>query len=217
MNEKRLRKALVYVVDDDAAVRRGIVRLLQSSGFECLAFESAKAYLATTLEPCEAACLVLDIHMPEMSGTELQDQLCGTSHDVPIIFVTGHGDIPICVRALKAGAVSFLAKPFDEAELLAAVNEALERSDEQKRSQALDAEIRMRFKRLSQREREVFDGVTRGKLNKMIAEKMGIAEKTVKIHRARVMAKMEADSVAALVGLAGWLKRPVGLAAREEL
>ena len=209
MNGNKQPKALVYVVDDDASVRRGIARLLQSSGRECLVFESAKAYLAATLEPCEAACLVLDIRMPELSGMELQDQLCGTPHDVPIIFVTGHGDIPTCVRALKAGAVSFLSKPFDEIELLAAVNEALERSAGQNRSRSLDAELQRRFERLSRRERLVFDGVILGRPNKVIAIDMGIAEKTVKIHRSRVMLKMEADSVAALVRIASQLKRGV--------
>jgi len=215
MNAKTLTKALVYVVDDDADVCRGISRLLRAAGRECRTFESAKAYLSATFEPCDAACLVLDIRMPEMSGMELQPLLRGTPQDVPIVFVTGHGDIPTCVRALKAGAVSFLSKPFDEAELLTAVAEALERSVTQKRDRERAAEVQMRFQRLSQREREVFEGVVRGDLNKIIAHHMGIAEKTVKVHRGRVMEKMEVDSVADLVRQAGWLDRKAGAAAEE--
>lgn len=207
--------AVVYVVDDDAAVRRGIVRLLRASGRSCREFESAKDYLSATLEPCDAVCLVLDIRMPEMSGTELQELVCGTSHEAPIVFVTGLGDIPTCVKTLKAGAVSFLSKPFDEAELLTAVAEALERSVEQRRRREQAAEIQMHFQRLSRREREVFAGVVRGELNKMIAHKMGIAEKTVKVHRGRVMAKMEVNSVADLVRHAERLKRRPGPVAGE--
>ncbi len=213
MNGNKQPKAMVYVVDDDAAVRRGIARLLRASGRACLVFDSAKAYLSATLEPCEAACIVLDIRMPEMSGTELQTLVRGTRREEPIIFVTGHGDIPTCVRALKAGAVSFLSKPFDADELLTAVSEALQRSAGQRRSREREAEAQTRFQRLSAREREVFDGVIRGDLNKVIAGNLGIAEKTVKIHRARVMEKMEADSVAELVRLGGRLERPAGSAA----
>jgi FixJ family two-component response regulator len=217
MSGNRQPGALVYVVDDDAAVRRGIARLLRASGRTCREFESAKDYLAVPLEPCDAVCLVLDIRMPEMSGTELQTLVRGTAHDVPIIFVTGHGDIPTCVRSLKAGAVSFLPKPFDEAELLAAIAEALERSVEQKKCRERDAEVLVRFQRLSRREREVFGGVICGDLNKTIAHKMGIAEKTVKVHRGRVMAKMEVNSVADLVRQAAWLERLTECAAKGGL
>ena len=213
MNGNKGTETLVFVVDDDADVRRGIARLLRVSGRECRLFESASAYLAAAPEPCDAACLVLDIRMPEMSGIELQKALCGSPQDVPIIFVTGHGDIPTCVRALKAGAVSFLSKPFDEHELLTAVAEALERSASQRRSRALIEEVQRRFPRLSPREREVFDGVVSGGLNKEIASRLGIAEKTVKVHRGRVMAKMEADSLAELVRLAERLGRPAEPAA----
>ena len=213
MSANKELKALVYVVDDDAAVRHGIARLLRASGRECRLFESAKAYLGAPPEPCDAACLVLDIRMPDFSGTELQAVLRGTPQEVPIIFVTGHGDIPTCVKALKAGAVSFLSKPFDEAELLSSVAQALEQSVEQKRNRGLDAEVQMKVQRLSRREREVFNGVIRGELNKVIAHKMGIAEKTVKVHRGRVMAKMEVASVAELVRLAERVERKMGAAA----
>ena len=201
MEENGRTGRIVYVVDDDAAVRRGIERLLRVSGYVCRVFENAKEYLAAQLEPVGASCMVLDIRMPEISGTELQELLRGTAHEVPIIFVTGHGDIPTCVKALKAGAVSFLTKPFDESSLLAAVSEALRVSDCTSERVARRAEVKQRYASMSSREREVFGGVVRGLLNKQIAGELGIAEKTVKVHRARVMDKMGAGSVACLVRL----------------
>lgn len=210
MKGKMPLKALVYVVDDDAALGRGIARLLRAAGLESRVFDSARAYLDAAPEPCEADCLLLDLRMPEISGTELQALVSGTAHDVPIVFLTGHGDIPTCVRALKAGAVGFLAKPFDAEELLAAVAEALQRSVQLRESRARAEEDERLFQRLSRREREVFEAVAQGGLNKLIAEKLGISEKTVKIHRARVMAKLEVGSLAALVRLAERRKRPAG-------
>ena len=192
---------IVYVVDDDAAVRRGIERLLRVSGYVCRVFENAKAYLASPPEPTVEACMVLDIRMPDISGTELQELLRGTAHEVPIVFVTGHGDIPTCVKTLKAGAVSFLTKPFDESTLLTAVREALRVAAATSEQKALRAEVQGRYSTMSPREREVFGGVVRGLLNKQIADELGIAEKTVKVHRGRVMEKMAADSVASLVRL----------------
>ncbi len=204
----------VYVVDDDAAVRRGIERLLRASGHACRVFESAKTYLDSALEPCDAACLILDIRMPEITGTELQARLPGTVHDVPIVFVTGHRDIPTCVKALKAGAVSFLTKPFDEASLLGAVGEALQRALDTAQERANVVSTYTRFVLLSQRERDVFHCVVRGLLNKQIAAELGIAEKTVKVHRARVMDKMGAESVADLVRQSALLS-PALVAGRE--
>lgn len=195
----------VYVIDDDAAVRRGVERLLKASGYACRTFDSAKAFLSSKLEPSRIACLVLDIRMPEMSGTELQEFLPRTEHDVPIVFVTGHGDIPTCVRALKAGAVSFLTKPFDEAALLGAVEEALQRAADTASRRVSEQRAWTHFQLLSPRERDVFRCVVRGLLNKQIAGELGIAEKTVKVHRARVMSKMGADSVADLVRLSALL------------
>jgi len=201
MVENRHLSGLVYVIDDDAAVRRGIERLLRVSGYACRVFENAKEYLAAQLEPVHSSCMVLDIRMPEVSGTELQELLRGTAQEVPIIFVTGHGDIPTCVKALKAGAISFLTKPFDEKTLLSAVSEALHVSESASELIARRTEAKKRYASISPREREVFDGVVRGLLNKQIAVEMGIAEKTVKVHRGRVMEKMGADSVACLVRL----------------
>ena len=198
-------QACVYVVDDDAAVRRGVERLLRASGYVCRVFDSATAYLGTKLEPCEAACLVLDIRMPDMSGTELQTRLQGTALEVPIVFVTGHGDIPTCVKTLKAGAVSFLTKPFDEASLLGAVREALRVSTETAERRASILRARKLYATLSHREQDVFHCVVRGLLNKQIAAELEIAEKTVKVHRGRVMDKMGAGSVAELVRLSALL------------
>ena len=201
MTDKDRFEHIVYVVDDDAAVCRGIERLLRASGYTCRVFEDAKAFLAAKDKPVISACLILDIRMPEMTGTELQDRLGDAAFETPIIFVTGHGDIPTCVKALKAGAVSFLTKPFDEMALLAAVDEALRISENTFRRKAQDADVKRRYDSLTPREREVFGGVVRGLLNKQIGDEMGIAEKTVKVHRARVMDKMGVDSVANLVRL----------------
>jgi len=206
-------KTCVYVVDDDDDVRRGIERLLRASGHACRVYDSAMAFLASELEPCEAACLVLDIRMPEVSGTELQQRLLGTDHDVPIVFVTGDGDIPTCVKTLKAGAVSFLTKPFDEANLLNAVGEALQCALDTAQERANVASAYAHYCLLSAREKEVFHCVVRGLLNKQVAAELGIAEKTVKVHRARVMTKMGAESVAELVRQSALLA-PV-LAGRE--
>lgn len=195
----------VYVVDDDTAVRRGVERLLKVSGYACRTFDSAKAFLASKVDLSDIACLVLDVRMPEMSGTELQEILPRTGHNLPIVFVTGHGDIPTCVKTLKAGAVSFLTKPFDEAALLGAVEEALKRASDTAQHRVSVLRAWGHFQLLSPRERDVFRCVVRGRLNKQIAGELGIAEKTVKVHRARVMSKMGADSVADLVRLSALL------------
>ena len=189
----------VYVIDDDAAVRRGIERLLRVSGYTCCLFESAKAFLENRPAPTSPVCMVLDIRMPEVSGTELQSLLKGTENEVPIVFVTGHGDIPTCVKALKSGAVSFLSTPFDEQELLKAVEEALRLSARSSDHIVRRTEAQRRHDALTRREREVLKGVIGGLLNKQIASELGISEKTVKVHRGRVMEKMGVDSVADLV------------------
>ena len=193
--------SVVYVVDDDASVRRGIERLLKVSGYDCQVFPGAKEFWESKIVPQGPACLVLDIRMPDISGTELQELLQGTAQELPIVFVTGHGDIPTCVKTLKAGAVSFLTKPFDERALLDAVGEALRTSESRAEAMSRRTEATRRFSTLSPRERDVFGGVVRGLLNKQIADELGIAEKTVKVHRARVMEKMGAESVADLVRL----------------
>ncbi len=193
---------LIYVVDDDPAVRKGLERLLRAAGHAVRTFVSAQALLDAPREPAAAACLVLDIRMPGISGLELQERLQTGAWNPPIVFMTGHGDIPTSVQAMKAGAVNFLTKPFDEAALLAGVDEALRQDRDQREQHARVAEARERVARLTAREHEVFERVVRGWLNKQIAGDLGISEKTVKVHRANVMSKLEVESVAELVRLA---------------
>ena len=195
------RQATVYVVDDDPEVREGLGSLIRSMGLEARAFGSATEFLA---QPRAAgpACLVLDIMLPGVSGLDLQRALATAVDAPPIIFITGHGDIPTSVRAMKAGAVEFLAKPFDTAELARAIEEALERDREARARSADLAGVRARFEQLSAREREVAARVVRGLLNKQIAAELGISEVTVKVHRRHVMQKLGLRSVAELVRIA---------------
>lgn len=189
---------VVYVVDDDASICRALARLLRSAGFAVQTFPSAKAFLDWSA-PDRPACLVLDIRMPGPSGLDLQSALREADRLLPIVFITGHGDVATSVRAMKAGAVDFLQKPFDDQELLACVQRALETSRAQRAERAERAMLGQRVACLTPREREVLRLVVTGMLNKQIADKLDIAEKTVKVHRGRVMEKMLAGSVADLV------------------
>ena len=188
----------VFLVDDDPSVRKGLSRLLQSAGFRVEAFASAEAFLKRE-SPERGGCLVLDMRMPGVNGFELQEALAGVVGSLPIIFITGHGDIPMSVRAMKKGAVDFLSKPFDEQALLAAIAVALARDKAAREQRVKTQGIRSRAKTLTPREREVMRGVVAGLLNKQIADELGISEKTVKVHRGRVMMKMAVKSVAELV------------------
>jgi FixJ family two-component response regulator len=191
---------VVCLVDDDAAVRRGLQRLLRASGFQVVAFADARQYLDSAILP-DCNCLILDVRMPGIDGLQLQEKLRDHRCAAPIVFLTGHGDIPMSVQALKAGAADFLTKPVDEADLLAAVNEAL-RQDRQRRAAAGAVEaLQARVACLTAREYEVMRWVITGAMNKEIADRLSIAEKTVKIHRARVMQKLEVASVVELVEL----------------
>jgi FixJ family two-component response regulator len=192
---------MVFVVDDDASVRKSLSRVISEAGYRVQAFASPREFLARGPEP-GPSCLVLDVRMPGVSGFELQQTLTSAVHEIPIIFITGHGDIPMSVKAMKAGAVDFLTKPFSGKELLDAIQRAVAKDTRGLSTEAREDELRARVKRLTPRESQVFALVVTGMLNKQIASELGIGEKTVKVHRARVMEKMQAGSVAALVRLA---------------
>jgi len=188
-------EAVVFVVDDDPAVREALCGLIRSVGLRAEAFASAQDFLNSP-RPDAAACLVLDVRMPGLSGLDLQRELAGR---IPIIFITGHGDIPMSVRAMKAGAAEFLPKPFRDQDLLDAIGQALERDQEARKERAALTEIRGRYDTLTAREREVAPLIVRGMLNKQAAAELGISEITVKVHRRNVMRKMKVRSLAELV------------------
>ena len=193
--------AIVYVVDDDASVRKALARLIGSVGLTVRTFGSAQEFLDED-RPDRAACLILDVRMPGLSGLDLQERLSGTRRPIPIIFISGHANVPTSVRAMKAGAVEFLEKPFDEQKLLDAIRQGLERSSRERATKKERSGIRRRVDTLTPREREVFSLVVTGMLNKQIGSALGTSEKTIKVHRARVMKKMKAGSLAELVRLA---------------
>ena len=192
--------ATVFVVDDDMAVRRSLARLLRSAGLNVETFPSAREFL-DRLPSARTGCIVLDVRMPGMTGPELFDQMAGKGLSLPVVFLTGHGDVPMSVQAMKKGAVDFLLKPVDDEALLHAIRQAVARHVSQQAREQERQSLEGRLRRLSAREREVMEYVIRGDLNKQIAADLGISEKTVKVHRGRVMAKMEAGSVAELVRL----------------
>ena len=199
----------VFVVDDDAAVRETLSSLFRSVGLRVELFGSARDF-AQSMKPDAPACLVLDIRLPGISGLDFQAELTAAGMQIPIIFMTGHGDIPMSVQAMKAGAVDFLAKPFRDQEMLDAVVRALERDQKRREGEKVVAELRNRFESLTSREREVIAFVVDGLMNKQIAGKLGITEITVKVHRVNMMRKMKARSVIDLVGMADLLgiRRP---------
>jgi FixJ family two-component response regulator len=190
--------ATVYVVDDDHSMRQAIGNLVRSVGLQVRAFGSAQEFLRTEI-PKTPLCLVLDVRMPDLSGLELQREELVVNHQIPIIFVTAHGDIPMSVQAMKAGAVEFLTKPFRDQDLLDAIYVAIRRSAAMIERRAVEAKLRNRYDRLTPREREVMNLVVRGLLNKQIAAELGSSELTVKTQRGQVMEKMEATSVPELV------------------
>ena len=192
---------IVFVVDDDSSVREGVIDLITSVGLKAKAFNSAREFLRHK-RPDAPACLVLDVRLPGPSGMELQRELARSAEPIPIIFITGHGDISMSVRAIKAGAVEFLTKPFRDQDLLDAIQQAL-KTDRAAREQRVRAiELRHRYESLTPREREVMQLVVSGLLNKQIAGELGISEITIKMHRGQVMHKMKAESVVELLRMA---------------
>ncbi|MET0387259.1 MAG: response regulator [Polyangiales bacterium] len=203
---------VVFVVDDDASIRAAITSLLQSAGLRAQGFASAHEFLSGASFD-SPACLVLDLKMPGTSGLDLQRALASTDTRLPIVFVTGYGDIPTTVRAMKAGAVEFLTKPFRDQDLLAAIQSALVQAERAHQERALQDTLRARFEQLTPRQRQVFMLVVQGRLNKQIAAELLITEVTVKIHRGRVMQKMNATCIADLVRMASSLSIPMSLQA----
>jgi FixJ family two-component response regulator len=196
--------SLITVIDDDASFRRSATRLIRTAGYQVQAFADAAEFLRCK-HPETTSCIVLDVFMPGLSGLELQQELAHAEIEIPLIFITGHGDIPMSVRAMKAGAIEFLTKPFRDRDLLGSIEQAIQRDRDTRREKAKLQKLRVRYESLTPRQREVLALVVAGKLNKQIAAELNTVEKTIKFHRAHVMQKMEVTSVADLVRVAASL------------
>lgn len=194
-------RAVVFVIDDDESMRRSLDTLLRSVGLDVRLFSSAQEFMRAK-QPDAPGCLVLDVRLPGMGGLTFQEELAKAGVALPVIFITGHGDVPMTVRAMKAGAAEFLIKPFDEQVLLDAIHAAIERDRGKRRDAASLAEVQARYRALTEREREVMTLVVSGRVNKQIAAELGLSLVTIKVHRGQVMRKMRAKSVPELVRMA---------------
>ena len=200
---------IVYIVDDDVDVREGVSALLQSVGLKVVALSSTVEFL-THKRSEEPSCLILDVRLPGLSGLDFQAELAKAQNEIPIIFITGHGDIPMSVKAMKAGAIEFLTKPFREQDILDAVRVALERDRARHELQIQTQSLRTRYDALSDREQQVMRLVCAGLMNKQVAAEIGVSEVTVKVHRHNLMKKLDAGSLAELVRMADALRIPLG-------
>jgi FixJ family two-component response regulator len=196
-----MKNSTVFIADDEPSVRKGLERLIKSAGLKVETFSSAEEFLQRKPHKGASACLVLDVRMPGLSGIELQKELVRKGISLPVIFITGHGSIPMSVKAMKNGAVDFLPKPFDDKELLSAIGQAIDKSAQLRKNEAEKIKIQRRVDTLTPREYECLRWVITGMLNKQIASKLSVTEKTIKVHRGRLMHKMQAISVAELIRL----------------
>ncbi|MET0660193.1 MAG: response regulator [Steroidobacteraceae bacterium] len=203
-------RPIVFVVDDDVSVRESLEPLIESAGWQPEVFASAQDFLARS-RPDAPSCLILDVTLPDLNGLEVQKRIASTQAEMPIIFITGHGNIPMSVQAMKAGACEFLTKPFVSDVLLAAIESAIEHSRAARAEAAKLQALRERWESLSRREQEVMSLVVRGRLNKQVGGELGISEITVKAHRGHVMRKMQAKTLADLMNMAARLRNPTSL------